>query len=332
MKSTRRSLLTLVTAAAAAFVAAGAAFVIAAAAAFLTAAVAFVAAAAPVFVTAAAAAFVTPVAFGQTAAERPQFEVASVKPSAVSADGQFNLGVHIDGAMVRCTYIPMRTYLAMAYDVKDFQIVAPDWMATDHFDIVAKLPDGASGDKQFRARVQALLEDRFKLAIHRETKDVPAYALVVGKSGLKMKEVPPDPATEPAATGKVDVTATSGRGGTTVDYGQGSYVSYGLNKLEAKKVTFVALVDTLGRFVDRPIVDMTGLSGRYDFTLEYSVEELRSLVRASGGDASRIPDLGGDPTISIFSSLEGLGLRLEPRKTPVEVIVVDRAEKVPTAN
>jgi len=293
---------------------------------------AFVTAAAPVFVTAAVAAFVTAAAFGQTPAGRPEFEVASVKPSAALADGQFNLGVHIDGAMVRCTYIPLRTYIAMAYDVKDFQIVAPEWMAADHFDIVAKLPDGASGDKQFRARVQSLLEDRFKLAVHRETKDVPSYALVVGKNGLKIKEVPPDPDTDAASAGKVDVTATSGRTGTVVDYGKGSYVSYGLNKLEAKKVNFVALVDTLGRFVDRPIVDMTGLSGRYDFTLEYSVEELRSLVRSSGGDASRIPDLGGDPTISIFSSLEGLGLKLEPRKTPVEVIVVDRAEKIPTAN
>jgi uncharacterized protein (TIGR03435 family) len=205
-------------------------------------------------------------------------------------------------------------------------------MATDHFDVVAKLPAEVTGEKQHRAMIQSLLEDRFKLVVHRETKDLPAYALVVGKNGLKIKEVPPDPETD-AGRGKVDVTVTGGgRGGTVVNYGPGSYVTYGLNKLDAKKVNFASLVDTLARFVDRPIVDMTGLTGKYDFTLEYSVEELRSLVRASGGDASRIPDLGGDPTISIFSSLEGLGLKLEARKAPVEVIVVDRAEKVPTAN
>jgi uncharacterized protein (TIGR03435 family) len=183
--------------------------------------------------------------------------------------------------------------------------------------------------------LQSLLEDRFKLVVHRETKDLPAYALVVVKNGLKIKELPPDP--EPDASdpdkGKVDVTASSGgRSGTVVSYGKGSYVTYTLNKLEAKKVNFASLVDTLGRFVDRPIVDMTGLTGKYDFTLEYSVEELRSLVRSSGGDASRIPDLGGDPTVSIFSSLEGLGLKLEARKAPVEIIVVDGAEKIPTAN
>jgi uncharacterized protein (TIGR03435 family) len=286
------------------------------------------------FVTAATVAFVTAAAaFGQTPAVRPEFEVASVKPSAALVDGQFSIGVHLDGAIFRCNYFSMRNYIMMAYDVKDYQIVAPDWMATDHFDVVAKLPAGVTGEKQHRAMVQSLLEDRFKLVVHRETKDLPSYALVVGKNGLKVKEVPPDPETDDADKGKVDVTATGGgRGGTVVNYGKGSYVTYSLNKLEAKKVTFASLVDTLGRFVDRPIVDMTGLTGRYDFTLEYSVEELRSLVRASGGDASRIPDLGGDPTISIFSSLEGLGLKLEPRKTSVEVIVVDRAEKTPTAN
>ena len=123
-----------------------------------------------------------------------------------------------------------------------------------------------------------------------------------------------------------------GRGGTVVNLGNGSYISYGLNKLEAKKVTFAALMDSLSKFVDRPIVDMTELKGRYDMTLEYSVEELRSLVRASGADASRIPDFGADPTISIFSSLEAIGLKLEPRKAPVEVLVIDRAERVPTAN
>jgi uncharacterized protein (TIGR03435 family) len=274
-------------------------------------------------------------AFCQTPAARPEFEVASVKPSAPPVDGQLNLGVHIDGAMVRCNYLPFRSYLTMAYDVKDFQIVGPDWMATDHFDVVAKLPDGGNGEKSLRGMVRSLLEDRFKLVAHRETKDVPVYALVVAKSGLKIKELPPDPEPDAADAdkGKVDVTATSaGRAGTVVNYGKGSYVTFTYNKLEAKKVNLASLVDSLGRFVDRPIVDMTGLTGRYDFTLEYSVEELRNLVRASGGDASRIPDLGGDPTISIFSSLEALGLRLEPRRAPVEVVVVDHVERVPTAN
>ena len=135
-----------------------------------------------------------------------------------------------------------------------------------------------------------------------------------------------------ADQGTVDVNVSAGRGGTVVDLGKGSYISYGLNKLEAKKVNLASLIDSLAKFVDRPIVDMTGLTGRYDLTLEYSIEELRGLVRSSGGDASRIPDIPGDPTVSIFSSLEGIGLKLEARKAPIEIIVIDRAEKIPTAN
>lgn len=263
--------------------------------------------------------------------DRPQFEVASVKASAPITDANFNVGVHIDGAMVRCTFLSMRNYLTMAYDVKDYQIIAPDWMATDHFDIVAKRPEGVTGEAALRGMVASLLEDRFKMVVHRETRDLPAYALVVGKGGLKIKEVPPDP--DAVDTGKVDVNVSGGgRGGTTVDLGGGSSLSYGLNKLEAKKVHFPDIMDSLSKFMDRPVVDMTGLTGRYDFTLEYSVDELRNLVRASGGDASRIPDFGGDPTISIFTSVETLGLKFEPRKAPVQVIVIDSAQKTPTAN
>ena len=80
------------------------------------------------------------------------------------------------------------------------------------------------------------------------------------------------------------------------------------------------------------MVDMTDLKGRYDFTLEYSVDELRTMVRGFGGDASRIPDMGGDPAVSVFTSLEGLGLKLEARKAPVQVIVIDSVQKIPTAN
>jgi len=272
-------------------------------------------------------------ALAQTPAARPEFEVASVKVSAPITDAAgLNVGVHIDGAMVRCTYLSLLNYLNMAYDVKDFQIIGPDWLSSEHYDIVAKRPDGVEGEKALRGMMASLLQDRFKLTMHRETKDLPAYALVVGKGGMKIKELPPD--ADGADTGKVDVNVTGGgRGGTVVNLGGGSTLTYGLNKLEAKKVTFASVVDSLSKFLSRPVVDMTGLTGRYDFTLDYSIEELRNLVRSSGGDASRIPDFGGgDPTISIFTSVEALGLKLEARKAPVEVIVIDSAQKAPTAN
>jgi uncharacterized protein (TIGR03435 family) len=271
-----------------------------------------------------------PAVFCQAPAPRSEFEVASVKPSAqLTPDAGLNIGVHIDGAMVRCTYLSLLNYLNMAYDVKDYQIIGPDWMASEHFDIVAKRPDGVEGEKALRGMMASLLEDRFKITMHRETRDLPAYALVVGKGGLKIKELPPDP---DADNSKVDVSVTGGgRGGTTINLGGGSYLSYNMNTMTAKKVTFPSIMDSLSKFLDRPVVDMTGLTGRYDFTLDYSAAELRNLVRASGADASMIPDFG-DPAISIFTSVETLGLKLEPRKTPVPAIIIDSVQKTPTAN
>ena len=272
-----------------------------------------------------------PAIFCQAPAPRTEFEVTSVKVSAPITDAGYNIGVHIDGAMVRCNYLSLLNYLTMAYDVKDYQIIGPDWAATEHYDIVAKRPAGDSGESALRGMVASLLADRFKLVMHRETRDLQAYALVVGKGGLKIKELPPD--ADVPDTHTVDVTAAGGGGGGTVlNFGNGSSISYGLNKLEAKKVNFASLVDSISKLVSRPVVDMTDLKGRYDFTLEYSVDELRTMVRGFGGDASRIPDMGGDPAVSVFTSLEGLGLKLEARKAPVQVIVIDSVQKIPTAN
>lgn len=271
-----------------------------------------------------------PALFGQQAAPKPEFEVASVRPSPPPVNvAQISVGVHIDGAMVRCTYLSLMNYVTMAYDVKDYQVIGPDWLTSEHYDIDAKRPEGVEGEKALRGMMASLLADRFKLVMHRETRDLPAYALVVGKSGLKIKEIPPE--TDGVDNSKVDVNVTGGRGGTVVDLGGGASLSYGLNKLEAKKVTIPSIMDSLSKFLDRPVVDMTGLTGRYNFTLEYSVQELKNLVRASGADASRIPDFGGEQP-SIFTSVESLGLKLEPRKTPVPVIVIDSVEKTPTAN
>jgi len=286
--------------------------------------------AASVFTSVAVALVVAPAVFCQTPAPRSEFEVASVKPAAQASPGNLSVGVHIDGAMVRCTYLSLLNYLNMAYDVKDYQIIGPDWLASEHYDIVAKRPDGVEGEKALRGMMASLLADRFKITMHRETRDLPAYALVVGKGGLKIKEVPPD--TDDVDNSKVDVNVTGGgRGGTTVNLGGGSSISYQMTTLTAKKVNFASVIDSLSKFLDRPVVDMTGLTGRYDFTLEYSAAELRNLVRASGADASMIPDFG-DPTISIFTSVETLGLKLEARKAPVEVIVIDSVQKIPTAN
>jgi len=272
-------------------------------------------------------------AFGQSPSARPEFEVASVKKSAPAQPDQFNIGVHIDGAMVRYSYLPMRSYIRMAYGVKDYQVLGPDWLGTENYDIAAKLPDGATRS-QLPEMLQSLLAERFKLVLHRDTRELPVYALVVGKNGPKLKESAPDPDADagPGAKGNVDVAVTVGRGGGAIDLGKGSFVTYGRDRMEAKKVTLTALADWLTRLLDRPAVDMTGIAGTYDFSLEYSLEELRNLLRSSTGGARELPASIPDSGTSIFASLEAVGLKLEQRKAPIEVVVVDRIERTPTEN
>src|SRR5271157_1598902 len=163
--------------------------------------------------------------FGQSPPALPEFEVASVKKSAPIAPGQVNIGVHIDGAMVRCSSLPMRSYIRMAYRVNDYQVLGPDWLATENFDIAAKLPDGATR-AQLPEMIQSLLADRFKLVLHRDKKEFPVYALVVAKNGPKLKESSPDSGAEgsPAAKGSVDINITAGRGGGVIDMGNGASI------------------------------------------------------------------------------------------------------------
>ncbi len=277
-------------------------------------------------------------AWAQTAPQpapsaRPEFEVASVKKSAPATPAQFNIGVHIDGAMVRCSYLPMKSYIRIAYRVNEYQVLGPDWLATENFDIAAKLPDGATRG-QLPEMIQSLLAERFKLVLHRDTRELPIYALVVAKNGPKLKESAPDTDSEagPGAKGTVDVAVTVGRGAGVVNLGKGSFFTYGRDRLEAKKVTLSILADALARLLDRPAVDMTGINGTYDFSLEYSLEELRNLLRSSSGGARELPANVADSGNSIFTSLAAVGLKLEPRKAPIGVLVVDRIERTPTEN
>ncbi|MGA2771071.1 MAG: TIGR03435 family protein [Bryobacteraceae bacterium] len=272
-------------------------------------------------------------AFGQSPSARPEFEVASVKKSAPAAAGQVNIGVHIDGAMVRYGSLPMKSYIRMAYRVNDYQVLGPDWLAAENFDIAAKLPDGATR-AQLPEMIQSLLAERFKLVLHRDKKEFPVYALTVAKNGPKLKESPPDPAAEasPGAKATVDVNITAGRGGGVIDMGNGSSIGYSRDHLEAKKVTMTALAGAVERLLDRPVVEMTGIGGTYDFSLEYSWDEVRSLVRSTSGGATELPANAADPGTSIFTSLAAFGLRLESRKAPVEVLVIDRIERTPTEN
>ncbi len=274
-------------------------------------------------------------AFGQTSPPRLEFEVASARPSPPLVPGQVNVGVHVDGAQVRCTSLALKAYIAMAHRVKEYQVSGPDWLVSERFDIAAKLPAGATRE-QIPEMVQTLLADRFQLKLHRDKKEFAVYGLLVAKGGSKMKESPLG--SGEGARSAVNVTANGGPGGTTVNLGNGAAFSVGNNRFEATKLTMPALADSLARFVDRPIVDMTGLKGAYDFTLEFSPEDFRAMmIRAAISAGVALPPeahqlletASGD---SLFSAVQTLGLRLEPRKAPLDVLVIDHVQKTPAEN
>jgi uncharacterized protein (TIGR03435 family) len=269
----------------------------------------------------------------QTAPVRPEFEVASIKPSAtVPLAEKVHVGVQIDGAQVHCTYLSLKDYIRIAYQVKEYQITGPEWLASQRFDIHAKLPEGGRG--QFREMLQNLLADRFAVKMHRDSKEFPVFGVVVGKGGLKLKESPLDPETQ---TG-VNVAAEGSARGTTVNFGRGAYFSLADNKFEARKLTMAQLADSLGRFIERPVVDMTELKGTYDLTLEFTPEEYRVLlIRTALSAGVNLPPevirlLEGASDESLFKGLQALGLKLESRKAPLEVLVIDSASKTPTEN
>jgi uncharacterized protein (TIGR03435 family) len=277
-------------------------------------------------------------AFGQAPAARPEFEVASIRPSArASEGGSVQVGLHIDGAMIRINYLNLKDYIAMAYNLKLYQVTAPDWVGSDaeRFDISAKLPEGSKRDDVGKM-LQNLLEDRFQLKVHLDTKEFPVFALVVGKGGFKLKESAPGETD--TAPGNINVGASGGRGGVSVNLGNGAIFGFANNQLEAKKLTMTSFTDTLSRFMDRPVVDMTDLSGHYDFAVKLTDEDYHAMLIRSAlaagvnlpPEALRVLDNASDE--SLVSGLDALGLKLERRKEPLPVLVVDHMEKAPSSN
>jgi len=216
--------------------------------------------------------------------------------------------------------------------VKPFQISGPDWMTTTRYEVVATIPAGVPRD-QVPLMWQALLADRFKLTLHREKKEVPVYALVVGKNGPKMKEA--EDTGGPPADGPVKFPGMMGGGRGMVQMGRG--------KLTANKMTVGSFADLLSRQMDRPVIDETGLKPAYDFELSWTPDERQRLAFIPGGGgpppgaedhprpASSDAGQSSGPTIFVAVQ-EQLGLKMESKKSPVEILVIDHVEKTPTEN
>jgi uncharacterized protein (TIGR03435 family) len=276
--------------------------------------------------------------WGQAKPARLEFEVASIKLASPNADPRMAAGVRIDGSQVHLARMSMKELTRMAYQVKFYQVAGPDWIAGQRYDIDAKLPEGGTRD-QVADMIQTLLTDRFQIKIHREQKEMPVYGLVVLPGGPKMKEVQEAPETDGAdpANSAFQVAAQGGPEGVRIAYGSGSSFRFGENKIEGTKLTMPYFVDVLGRFVDRPVVDLTQLPGKYDFTVQLSEDDYRAmLIRSAVAAGVQLPPQalqlldGADG--SLFSALKPLGLKLESKKAPIDMVVVDSILKTPTEN
>ncbi len=250
----------------------------------------------------------TGAAFAQT---EPAFEVASVKPN---TSDDHRASMRMGGSELLLNNFSLKRLIMLAYDVKNFSISGPDWLDNVRFDVAAKPPAGMTRE-QLKPMLRALLEERFKLQVHRESKTMTGYALVVGKGGLKVKEL------------EESVGDNNGNAGSQISVGRG--------QLTASRMTMKSLADWLQNPVDRPIADMTEIKGSFDIKLEWTPEENPVMAAAHGAatgpneGAERKADAG--PTI--FTALqEQLGLRLQTQKVPVDTVIIDRVERTPTEN
>jgi uncharacterized protein (TIGR03435 family) len=220
----------------------------------------------------------------------PAFEVATIKRSDPAAETGQMVG---DPRIISLAHVSIQNLLAQALRIKNFQISGPGWLDTDRFDILARLPDGATRD-QLPGMLQTLLADRFKLALHQEHRTMNAWVLLPERGAPKLK----------AINAEIGDVRTS-KGATRLRL--------------SGKVTMPYFAGLLSNMLDRPVVDMTEFKGVYDVDLEWSGDD------AVGRDSETTPSLS-----AVLK--EKLGLRLESRKTPVDLYVIDHVDRVPTGN
>lgn len=269
------------------------------------------------------------------------FEAASIKPfpegTTISFSGCTGGPGSNDPGSIRCEYVTLKMLLMRAYQVKSQEIFGPGWLDSAHFSIAAKVPAGTSKD-QVPAMFQALLSERFKVALHHETRAIPAYSVTVAKGGLKIREYVPE-----AGSGANDTQPPGGPPPTGKDgfpilrpavLASGPIILYrqGRARLQARGTTLARLAEALSQQLDRIVVDETGASAKYDITLTWTPDSTELGGTPHGPDRGTIPE-SSTPEPTIFMAMEQqLGLRLAPKKVERKTLVVDRAEKVPTEN
>jgi uncharacterized protein (TIGR03435 family) len=322
--------------------------------------------------TAAFAFAVIPLLSQTSPTPKPSFDVISIKPSAPNLNGIRGGGARGDrytmsGATLRLLLQNAYTRTSTMGPIAQLQIIGgPTWIDADRYDIqaTADCSGGALSREQVQLMVQSLLEDRFQLKAHMETRELPIYNLVVAKDGPKLKasadqtppgngQGPPQPcspvpagALAPPPPPPPPLPGPGQRGGPldpNFVMPRGSMFMMGSptgTTLRAAGVPLTNLVLMLQQQIGRPIVDKTDLKGLFDFTLQFGREGLASPGFGGGpppeaglglAGPGAAPSAAADPVPSLFTAIQELGLRLESAKGPIEVLVVDSVQK-PTAN
>jgi uncharacterized protein (TIGR03435 family) len=261
------------------------------------------------------AAVAAPIAFGvanapairaqspaKTAAQA--FEVASVKPN--NSDDHRVMFKMTPGGRVEINNASAKMLIVMSYNLKPNQLSGgPSWLESAKYDITATAPEGPDDPERTNLMMQTLLADRFKLAIHRETKEMPIYELVTGKNGPKLK-------------------ASAEAAGTHM--GQ---FRIGHGQMDLTSVSIADFADNLSRIVGRNVYDKTGLTGTYDIKLEWTPDENENPMlkpHTDGNEGGTAPVAEAGPSLS-DALQEKLGLKLQAAKGPVEIVVIDHIEK-----
>jgi uncharacterized protein (TIGR03435 family) len=244
-------------------------------------------------------------AFGQAAATKPEFEVADIRQNKTNENGYARI---LPGGQISVRNVPMKEFLKFAYNLRDEQISGgPPWFDSDRFDITGKATPGTPDDT-LRLMLQNFLAKEFKLAVHQEQRPMDVYALIVGKGGPKLQKA--------AGSGKVDCRRRVGGGNDPA----AKDMPAGQAELVCTNMTMADLTQALPQFapgyVDHAVVDLTDIKGAYDLKLSWVS---RLLI-----------DQGG---LTMFDAVDKqLGLKLEARKIPMPVIVIDHAEKLADDN
>ena len=244
-----------------------------------------------------------------------EFEVAAIRPSKPGSNGNFS----VKNGRIEATGVSLRDLITMAYDVEDEMVTGGEkWLDTDHFDINAKAVATASFD-ELRAMLRTLLEQRFKLAVHKDDQPVPVYALTMPKKTSKLKE------TTGEARAACKVSAENG-----------------LRTCTCQNTTMAQFAEKLRQvapgYLDHPVVDLTGLKAAYDFAVSWTGVGRVNALTGKGGDAaqpaSAVPTAAEPaPTLTIFEAVDKqLGLKLAAQKHPMPSIVIEHVERTPTEN